>query len=143
MVELALERGDRVAATLRQPADLNDLQAQYPSSKLRVIPLDVTDAAQIPRAFAEAKEAFGRIDVVFNNAGRSVIAEVENIPEETARKLFDVNFWGTANVSNEAVRFFREENEPGVGGRLLVVSSAVGISPVPSIGHYSATKFGE
>ena len=143
MAELALQRGNRVAATLRKPSDLQDLQKKYPSSQLLVVPLDVTETAQIPRAFAEAKRAFGRIDVVFNNAGRSALAEVEGIPEATARKLFDVNFWGATNVSTEAVRFFREENEPGVGGRLLVVSSVVGLSPVPSLGHYSATKFGE
>ncbi|KIP01221.1 hypothetical protein PHLGIDRAFT_379324 [Phlebiopsis gigantea 11061_1 CR5-6] len=141
MTELALQRGDRVAATLRKPGDLQDLQAQYPASQLLVVALDVTDSAQIPRAFAEAKRAFGRVDVVFNNAGRGAIAEVEGIPEATARRVFDVNFWGAANVSNEAVRFFREENAPGAGGRLLVVSSAVAISPIPSLGHYSASKF--
>ncbi|CDO69753.1 hypothetical protein BN946_scf184697.g25 [Trametes cinnabarina] len=81
----ALERGDSVIATLRNPSALSDLTTQYPRSRLRVVPLDVTSPAQIAHAFQEAKAAFGRVDVVFNNAGV------------------------------EAVRFFREENAPRGG----------------------------
>ena len=56
--------------------------------------------------------------------------------------MFDVNFWGATNVSREAIRFFREENTPR-GGRLIVTSSMVAISAVPSMAYYSATKAGE
>ncbi len=52
------------------------------------------------------------IDVVFDNAGYGLIAEVKGTTEDRARIMFDVNFWGATNVSREAVRFFREVNKP-------------------------------
>ena len=122
---------------------LDDLRAKYPPERLLITPLDVTKSGDIPRAFQEAKRAFDRVDVVFNNAGISVNGEVEGTPEDAARRLFDVNFWGAANVNAEAVRFFREDNPAGSGGRLLVNSSYAGLHPIPCAGFYSAAKFGE
>jgi NAD(P)-dependent dehydrogenase (short-subunit alcohol dehydrogenase family) len=138
MVELLLKKGDKVVATLRKPSDLADLATEYPTSQLVVVKLDVTQSSDISPAFEKARQTFGRIDVVFNNAGQLVMGEVEAVPEEDARKLFDVNFWGAANVTKEAVRFFRDVNSPA-GGRLLQVSSLVGIVGGPVLGFYSAS----
>lgn len=143
MAELALKRGDNVAATVRNPATVEDLKAQYSSNRLLVLVLDVTQPSAISSIFADAKAAFGRVDVVFNNAGVGLVGEVEGTPEDSARRIFDTNFWGAANVSREAVRFFREENKPGEGGRLLVNSSSGGICPLICNGYYCASKFGE
>ncbi|KAG1786168.1 uncharacterized protein HD556DRAFT_1507986 [Suillus plorans] len=126
MTELLLNKGDKVIATLRNPDALSDLSAQFSSSQLLVIQLDVTNSAGVSAAFAKAKEAFGRIDVVFNNAGQSVMGELESASEEEARAMFEVNFWGAMHVSKEAVKFFREMNKP-IGGRLLQVSSRLGL----------------
>ena len=92
-------------------------------------------------AFEYAKEKLGRIDIVFNNAGHGVIAEIEGTPEDAARQVFDVNFWGAMNISREAIRFFREVNRPQ-GGRLWNISSIAGIFPFASLGYYSASKHG-
>ena len=143
MVQLALEKGEKVVATLRKPSDLDDLVLKYPSNQLVVLRLDVTDPSEIARAFRQAKAAFGRVDVVFNNAGRWMLGEVEGTPEDESRKLFDINFWGAANVNKEAVRFFREENPAGAGGRLLVTSSDGGIATFLLNGFYTASKFGQ
>lgn len=64
--------------------------------------------------------------------------EVESIDEKNARALFDINFWGATQVSREAVRFFRDVNQPR-GGRLLQVSSGLGIMGSACYGYYSAT----
>lgn len=143
MVELALEKGERVVATLRTPSVLDNLTAKYSSNQLLVLQLDVGRVESISHVFTAAKETFGRVDVVFNNAGISVNGEVEGTPEDAARHLFDVNFWGAANVNKEAVRFIRDENPFGVGGRLLVNSSYGGICPIPCAGYYTAAKFGK
>ncbi|KAG1781249.1 NAD(P)-binding protein [Suillus placidus] len=140
MTELLLNKGNKVIATLRQPDALSDLSAQFPSSQLLVIPLDVTNSAGVSAAFAKAKEAFGRIDVVFNNAGQCVLGEVESVGEEESRQMFEVNFWGAMYVSKEAVKFFREVNKP-IGGRLLQVSSRLGLVGEPVTAFYSASKF--
>ncbi|KAI0925057.1 hypothetical protein AcV7_005194 [Taiwanofungus camphoratus] len=140
MTEWALKNGDIVIATLRKPEVLADLSSQYPSDKLLVTTLDVSKPQGIIDAFAKARETFGRVDVVFNNAGYAVDGEAEGIPDDAARAMFEVNFWGAANVSREAVRFFRDVNKP-VGGRLLQVSSVQGIHGNALLAYYGASKF--
>lgn len=129
-------------ATLRTPAVLADLQKEYPEDRLLVLQLDVTKSREITAAFDAAVARFGHVDVVFNNAGYAVQGEVEGTPEDVARKLFDVNFWGAANVTREAVRVFREVNKPR-GGRLLQMSSIAGVGGPPLMGFYGASKHGE
>ena len=68
-------------------------------------------------AFRTAETRFGRINVVYNNAGAFVVGELESTSEEEWRKMFDVNFWGAIGVAREAVRFFRDVNKLQ-GGRL-------------------------
>lgn len=99
MTEYALQHGDKVVATLRKPTELADLQSAYPTSQLLVVQLDVTQPQEIAGAFAAAKAAFGRVDVVFNNAGFAAAGEVESTPDDLARRLFETNFWGAVNVS--------------------------------------------
>ena len=142
MVELALEKGDKVCACLRRPAELDVLKDRYPNDALHIARLDVTHPDEIRQVFEEAKQKFGRVDVVFNNAGRFLVGEAEATPEAEAREVMDANFWGAANVSREAVRFFREENAAGAGGMLLNLSSESGINPQPCVAYYNATKHG-
>ncbi|KAI0828694.1 NAD-P-binding protein [Trametes gibbosa] len=135
----ALESGDKVVATLRQPTALDDLTKKYSADRLKVVKLDVTKPAEIDTAFEQAKTTFGRVDIVFNNAGYVAVGENEAVPDEVSRPLFEVNFWGAVHVSQRAVKFFREENKPQ-GGLLLQNSAMVGLAGVPVIGFYSATK---
>jgi len=141
MTRTVLDNGDIAIATLRKPSALDDLKAEYPSNKLHIVKLDVTNEEDIAAAFKYAEEKLGRIDIVFNNAGHCLVAEIEGTPHEVARKMFDVNFWGAMNVSKETVRFFREVNKPQ-GGRLWNVSSVAGILPIAVLGYYSASKHG-
>ena len=142
MVHCALAHGDKVIATMRKPSAAADIVAQYPSSQLIVVELDVAKPEQIKPAFQAGKTAFGRIDVVFNNAGFAVGGEVETVPEDISRVVFEVNFWGAVHVAQEALRFFREENVPW-GGHLIQNSAACGVVGVPLLGIYSATKHGK
>lgn len=142
-VEYVLSKGDIAVATLRKPEVLDDLKAKYPPSRLLILKLDVTKPKDITDAFEKTKEAFGRLDVVFNNAGYPLFGEIEGTPEEVARALFEVTFWGADRVAREAVKFFREVNAPGVGGRLLNNSSSTGISAIAGVGYYCASKYGK
>ncbi|KIJ36480.1 hypothetical protein M422DRAFT_34260 [Sphaerobolus stellatus SS14] len=141
VTEYVLAKGDIVVATLRKPEVIADLSAKYDGSKLLVLRLDVKNPGEIKSVFAKVKETFGRLDVVYNNAGYAIVLEAEATPEDLARDMFEVNFWGLVNISKEAVRFFREENKPGVGGWLLNASSMVGIAGRPGMSFYSASKF--
>ncbi|KAI0086339.1 NAD-P-binding protein [Irpex rosettiformis] len=141
LVEVALANGDNVVATLRKPEVLKELQDQTPADRLLVLKLDVTKREDIINAFAKAKEKFGRVDAVYNNAGYAMNSAIETTPDDAARAIFETNFWGAVHVSQEAVRFFREENPSGAGGRLVVVNSLAGLIGIPVVGFYSASKF--
>ena len=142
LVELILKGGDIAVATLRTPSALNDLKQEYDENQLLLLPLDVTNIGQIRSAFQAATDKYGRIDFVYNLAGHGLIGEVEGTPEEVARAMFEVNFWGATRISNEAVRVFREVNKPQ-GGHLFVITSLVGLKPMAGTGFYAATKHGQ
>lgn len=139
MAELALKKGDKVVATLRKPEMLADLVAQYPKDKLLILKVDVTKPSDIDAAFAHTKETFGRVDVVYNNAGRAIFAEAEGTPDSVAQDLFEVNFWGAVHVTQAAVKFMREVNPPGAGGVIFQFSSVVAYHHLPTFGFYAAT----
>jgi NAD(P)-dependent dehydrogenase (short-subunit alcohol dehydrogenase family) len=136
-----LEQGDVVIATLRKPETLKHLSQTWTEGQLLILKVDVSNPDDIKDAFRTAEIRFGRIDVVYNNAGFSVMGELESTPEEEARKMFDVNVWGAINVAREAIRFFRDVNK-SQGGRLWSVSSGAGLLPIPAFGYYCASKFG-
>jgi len=141
LTEFLLNQGEIVVATLRKPEVLQELSASYPEDKLLVLKVDVANQADVDHAFARTKEVFGRLDVVFNNAGSAgVLGEAEMIPIDGARAMFDVNFWGAVYVSRASIKFFREVNEPGRGGVLLQSSSAAGFMAVPVFSFYAASK---
>jgi len=149
ILKIVLSGGEPAVATCRPssslPASLTSLQRELPSSRqsdLLILPCDISSSAQIVETFSKAISHFGRLDVVFNGAGYCLLGEAEATPEDKARKLFDVNFWGMVNVSKEAVRVFREVNPTTgvIGGRLLNVSSRAGLVPRPAIAYYSASK---
>ncbi|KXN82786.1 hypothetical protein AN958_02151 [Leucoagaricus sp. SymC.cos] len=140
----ALDNGEIVVATMRDPRG-DTLALKYPDyakkGKLIVLKMDVTDPLEVASAFAITKKKLGRIDVVFNNAGRTQsIGEVEQVPEEMGRSLFDTNFWGAVNVSKEAVKYFRQNTPPG--GRLLQNSSGSALQGIPGSAYYCASKAG-
>ncbi|KAF8126980.1 hypothetical protein EV363DRAFT_1401414 [Boletus edulis] len=124
--EVVLREGDIVVATLRKPSVLAHLSKQYPPSQLLLLTLDVTRPSDISAAFACTQQVFGRLDVVFNNAGYAMFGEVEGTPDADARALLEVVFWGAVGVSRAAVKFFREVNPPGQGGVILQNSSISG-----------------
>ncbi len=107
--------------------------------------MDITQPEQIKAAFSRTKAAFGRIDILVNNAGMTSLGEVELMDEAKGREILETNFWGTLNVTKEAVRFFRDENPSGLGGRLLQMSSFLGLTGAgcSAAGYYVASKFGE
>ncbi|OSC98059.1 NAD-P-binding protein [Trametes coccinea BRFM310] len=140
LTEIILEKGEITLATARRPEALQDLSSRYAKGQLLVLKVDVTKPANIVDAFNTAKEAFGRIDVVVNNAAFAALGEVESVREEDARAMFETNFWGAMHVTREAVKFFREVNGPTIGGRLLQISSITGITGGPGLGFYAASK---
>jgi NAD(P)-dependent dehydrogenase (short-subunit alcohol dehydrogenase family) len=137
LVKAALDAGDLVAATARQPAQLDDLVADY-GERMRTIALDVTDAQSARSAIAEANGYFGRLDVIVNNAGYANVSAIETTDDEDFRAQFETNFWGVYHVSKAAIPVLREQG----GGLFMQISSVGGrVGGSPGIASYQAAKF--
>ena len=132
----ALERGDTVAGTARDPATLDDLVDRFGDAVLP-LRLDVTDRSADFAAVARAHEHFGRLDVVVNNAGYGQFGMVEEISEAEARAQMETNFFGALWITQAALPFLRRQGS----GHILQVSSIGGITAFPNIGLYHASKW--
>lgn len=134
----ALRAGDRVAATARDPQQVSDLVEEF-GAQVLPLALDVTDAAAAAAALAATRDAFGRVDVVVNNAGYANLAPIETTAEDDFRRQFETNFWGVHNVSKAAIPILRAQ-----GGGTVVQFSSVGgrVGGTPGLGSYQAAKFG-
>jgi NAD(P)-dependent dehydrogenase (short-subunit alcohol dehydrogenase family) len=137
LVSAALDAGDSVVATARQPGQLAEIAERYGDSVL-TLPLDVTDARAARAAVAAGAERFGRVDVVVNNAGYANVASIETGDETDFRAQFETNFWGVYNVSKAAIPQLRSQ-----GGGTIVQFSSVGgrVGGSPGIASYQAAKF--
>jgi NADP-dependent 3-hydroxy acid dehydrogenase YdfG len=131
-----LERGDLVAASARKIADLADMKERFGGAVLP-LELDVTDPDQAWKAVTEAHAHFGRLDVVLNNAGYSLVGTVEEASVTEVRALFETNYFGSLNVIKAALPLMREQGH----GHILGVSSTMGIISMPLIGFYCASKW--
>jgi NAD(P)-dependent dehydrogenase (short-subunit alcohol dehydrogenase family) len=133
----ALDRGDRVAATSRRLEDVADLAERYGEAVLP-LGLDIRDRAAAAPALAAAQARFGRIDIVVNNAARSLVGAVEEVPEAEARDLIDTNLLGTLWVTQAALPILRGQG----GGHIVQISSGGGVISWPMNGVYQASKWG-
>ena len=120
--EAALTRGDQVAATARKLADVADLTARFGDAVLPLA-LDVTDPQQVQQAVEQAYKHFGRLDVLVNNAGWSLLAATEEASDEQIRDMFDANYFGMIRVLRSALPLMRQQGS----GHILGVSSGLGI----------------
>jgi NAD(P)-dependent dehydrogenase (short-subunit alcohol dehydrogenase family) len=126
--KLFLDRGWNVVATMRTPK----VEVLPASDRLQILPLDVTDAASIAHAVAEA----GSIDVLVNNAAFGVPSPVELVDPGTVRTLFETNTLGTLAMMQAVLPSFRERRS----GVIINVTSSVTLRPLPFIGVYRASK---
>lgn len=132
----ALERGDRVAATARDPAALMSLRGIY-GEAVEPIRLDVTDRAACFASVQSALTRFGRLDIVVNNAGYGQYGFVEELSEADARTQMDTNFFGALWITQAALPQMRSQRS----GHILEVSSIGGVTAFPNLGIYHASKW--
>ena len=122
-------RGYEVLGTARNP----DLLAEDETPPgVRYLPLDLADEKSIESLLARA----GQVDVLVNNAGGSQIGPVEEVPVEAMRRLFEQNLLGSVRLTQGLLPGMRARR----GGRIIFISSYAGVSPVPFLSVYAATK---
>jgi NAD(P)-dependent dehydrogenase (short-subunit alcohol dehydrogenase family) len=135
LARYVLESGYRAVVTARKPEVLKEEFAS--SERALVLKLDVTDSAQISAAVATARERFGRIDVLVNNAGIGYFAGVEESEENEVRRMFEINVFGLGLMTQAVLPLMRAQRS----GFIINLASLAGINPFPALGYYCATKF--
>lgn len=133
--EFFAQKGWNVAATMRTPA--NATFSGDSGGRLKTFALDVTDQASVDRAVADVVAAFGRIDVLVNNAGYGLIGLFEAMTPEQIRRQIDTNVIGVMNVTRSVLPHMRAQRS----GYIVTVASVAGRMSVPLYTLYCATKW--
>src|ERR1700720_4115019 len=136
IAEAVLESGDRLVATARDPRRLDDLVNKF-GERVRAVSLDVADESAAQAAVQVALDAFGRLDVVVNNAGFGDIAPFEQLSAERLKAVIDTNFYGVVNVTRASVPHMRKQRS----GCILQISSVGGRLTRPGSTPYHAAKW--
>lgn len=134
--EALLQRGDKVVATARDLSTLNDLVSKY-GDNILPLQLDVNDRAADFAAIKKAKEHFGSIDVLINNAGYGLFGAVEETTEQEAREQMETNFFGLLWLTQAVLPVMRQQGH----GHIIQLSSILGLVTLPVLGLYNASKF--
>src|SRR3977135_3953005 len=114
-------------------------EGQALGAKALVVPTHVSEQASIKDLFAKTKETFGRLDVLFNNAGIGAPAvPLEDLPYETWKRVIDTNLTGMFLCTQEAIRIMKAQNPRG--GRITNTGSIAAHAPRPRSVAYTATK---
>lgn len=132
----ALEQGDNVIVTVLASDGSHGLEAEYPD-RLRSFHLDARDHDRFPEVVAKAEQAFGRIDVLVNNAGFGLLAVAEATLPEKYRPMFEVNFYGLVEMTRAVLPIMRRQRS----GHIINLSSKAGFKGATGFALYSASKF--
>jgi len=134
---MAAKRGARLMLIARNPAALQALSDEINSAGGKAVyaVADVAQETDLGEAAADAIAAFGVIDTWINNAGVSIYGNLEDVPHEDSRRLFETNFWGVVNGSLIAAREMHNS-----GGTIINVGSTLSDRSIPLQGMYCASK---
>lgn len=128
------KRGHHVIASCRKKTDKEKLE----SLGLETVLLDLNDSNSIKQGFAEIMlKANGRIDVLINNAGYGQVGALEDISRELLRKQFETNVFGLLELTNYIIPLMRKQQS----GRIINISSILGVVSMPFRGAYNASKY--
>jgi 3-oxoacyl-[acyl-carrier protein] reductase len=122
-------------ASSKEGADRVVAEIKAKGGKAIAVHADVSKQADISRLFAETKKAFGRLDIVVNNAGVYEFAPLGEVTEASFHKMFDLNVLGLILTSQEALKYFGAE-----GGSIINIGSAASTLTPPTTVAYTATK---
>jgi len=134
--EAALKRGDKVVATARKLSSIAALQEKY-GANVSTLELDVTNNEQVKSVVLQAYNHFGRLDIVLNNAGYSLVGTIEEARAEDVKAMYDTNIFGALAVIQAALPLLRQQGS----GHILGTSSNLGHVVLPVIGYYCSSKW--
>src|ERR1700692_3500790 len=133
----ALRSGDRVVATGRNFEKVRNVYRDVAQENIAFVQLDVANGAQAKAAVDEATKRFGRIDVLVNNAGYSLLGNFEQMTTVEIQQQFATNFYGVVHVMQAALPVMRRQRS----GHIINISSVAGVVGLKHCAAYAATKF--
>ena len=136
LAEVAMAAGEYVIGTFRGKGEVMAFNKRH-KGKGTAILLDVTDYDAIENVVATIKQQYGRIDVLVNNAGMGFVGAIEETSLAEAKRVFEVNFFGTMKLTQEVLPLMREQKK----GHIVQISSHGGIKAFAGFGMYNASKF--
>ncbi|WP_413991151.1 oxidoreductase [Labrys okinawensis] len=136
LAQQALQSGYRVVVSARDPSAVADIVRDHGEAAFAV-ELDVTKPDQAKAAVERARDRFGSIDVLVNNAGYGYLGAIEEGEDADVRAMFETNVFGTWNMLKAALPGMREQGR----GHIVNISSLGGITTFPVVGFYHMTKF--
>jgi NAD(P)-dependent dehydrogenase (short-subunit alcohol dehydrogenase family) len=136
LAKLVLARGWRAVVTGRDASKVADIAAGH-NDRALILPLDVTRRAQIDEVVAQAKQRFGRIDALVNNAGYGYLAAIEEGEDDAVRAMFETNVFGLVDMTKAVLPIMREQGS----GLIVNISSIGGITSFAATGYYHGTKY--
>lgn len=136
LARMALEQGDNVVATARDPGGLAELGTDFPD-RLLALPLDVTRPDAAAGAMGQARARFGGVDILVNNAGFGFVGAIEEAEPAEYRPVFETNLFGLIETTRAALPLLRRSGR----GRIVNLSSVGGITGRQGFGYYNASKF--
>lgn len=131
-----LQAGYKAVVTARNTNDIQDIVSAYPTTAIAV-KLDVTKESDIQLAVETALQKFNQIDVLVNNAGIGYFGAIEESDPAEVRRMFDINFFGLANMTNAVLPTMRKQKS----GHIINIASIGGLVSFPGVGFYNATKY--
>lgn len=131
-----LQAGYKAVVTARNTNDIQDIVSAYPTTAIAV-KLDVTKESDIQLAVETALQKFNQIDVLVNNAGIGYFGAIEESDPAEVRRMFDINFFGLANMINAVLPTMRKQKS----GHIINIASIGGLVSFPGVGFYNATKY--
>ena len=136
LIDLLLPMGAKVSTCARNLTKLDELKSTYASSNLRCIKADVSIYDDCNHFIDETINAFDGIDILINNAGISMRAELMDADVEVIKKVMDINFMGSVYCTKLALNSIVQRK-----GTIVGVSSIAGYRGLPGRSGYSASKF--
>ena len=136
LVESLIAAGAKVSTCGRNHDKLYQLQTEYPSAPLQTMVADVSNENDCRRLMELTVKIFGGIDILINNAGISMRAELKDTSVDVIKKVMDINFYGVVYCTKYALPFITERK-----GIIAAVSSIAGYRGLPGRSGYSASKF--
>ncbi|MFD2037500.1 SDR family NAD(P)-dependent oxidoreductase [Belliella marina] len=136
LTRLALSQGDKVVATSRNTEALKKSITEYQGNFLP-LKVDITSDKEVKKAIEKSIEKFGRIDVVVNNAGYSLVGSMEEMTDGEFRQTIDVNLFATVHVIRNVMPYLRQQQS----GHIINISSNAGYVGFANATSYNAAKF--